>query len=186
MDPAGLRAGRKEISPPTRVMLFVLTALLVVSAVEGGWAAAGFLWLSFGLLTLTLRDIEHVESPDLWRVLAVVPSFGLLVTGDVADGDGTRTSAALLTLAFVAVVLLVLRLVYPAGVDDGDWVVLLGAAAHLGWLDWQAATIGLLAVFGSYGLFTAALLLRERPLADKVVPISPFLYLGVLTGIALV
>jgi len=185
MDPAGLRAGHKEIIPTARVLLYLLTALLVVSAVDGGWTTAGFLWLSLWLLTLALRDIENLETPGVWRAIAVVPSAGLLVAADVAIAEGTRTSRGLITLALVAAALVVLRAAYPAGVDDDDWVLLLGAAAQLGWLDWQAATIGLLAIFGSFGLFTAALLLRDRPLAHEAVPISPFVYLGVLTGIAL-
>ncbi|MGI9602782.1 MAG: hypothetical protein ACR2QE_12920 [Acidimicrobiales bacterium] len=186
VGPAGPRAGTTEISPMAKVALYALTTLLVAAAVEPGWTTVAMMWLALGSLTLALRGVEQQPSGLVLRLLAALPGAAVLIAMDVAANDASRSTRGLVAAGLVGAGLAIIRLAYPAGISGRAWVLLVGAAFHLAWLDWHAATIGLLAMFGSFGLFSAALLMRDRPLADESVPFSPFIYLGVLTGIALI
>ena len=174
-----------EISPLAKGILYALTSLLIVAAVESGGEVVAFAWLGLGCLTLALFDMEATVAPAWTPAVAVLPGVAILTTIDTASGDAMLTLTGLSASIVVLVGFLLLRAAYPDGLRPVDGFIATAVAFQIGWLGWSAVAIATVTTFGTFGLFSALLLVRQRRLAEEVTHLTPFLYLGTMSAIAL-
>ena len=120
------------------------------------------------LVAVTVTDIERRIVPN--RI--VIPSLVVALVARTALDPSLRWGLA--TLA-VGGALLLLALIYPAGMGMGD----VKLAAFLGtWLGWQSLTALVLGVFISSVPAVAILVLHGRAGRKMGLPFAPFLALG--------
>ena len=172
LDPEGIEYSAVT-SWPVRVT--VHAAALVLLAVRFGttWQLLVYLVMAALLIEAAIIDLETLRLPN--TLLASAFAVGLVglsvitVADDVGSIGGAVVGAA---AGFLG--MLVLHLVYPAGMGLGD--VKLGAVMglYLGWLGWGALGVAFLGGIMLAGLCSGYLIWRDDR-GSSALPFGPFL-----------
>ncbi len=120
------------------------------------------------LVVVTVTDLERRIVPN--RI--IVPALVAALVARTALDPSARWALAALAAGGI---LLLVAVVYPAGMGMGD----VKLTAFLGaWLGWQALTALLLGLLASFPAALAILVLRGRSGRKVGLPFAPFLALG--------
>ena len=120
------------------------------------------------LVAVTVTDLERRIVPN--RI--IVPALAAALVARTALDPSVRW---VLAAAAVGGILLLVAVIYPAGMGMGD----VKLTAFLGaWLGWQSLTALLLGLFASFVPAAAILALRGRAARKIGLPFAPFLALG--------
>jgi len=175
-------SGRYPLVELATGLLFGATTLAIGAEPE----LPAFLVFTAALIAASAIDLEHHIIPNR----LVFPTLGLtaagLVAAAAADGDWGRVGDGAVGAGAFSGVLLVLNLVYPAGMGFGDvkFASLLGLA--LGWLRPGLVAVALFGSFLAAAVVGLALIITGVRGRKDPVPFGPFLavatYATILVG----
>lgn len=173
------------VGPPwvelgTAVLLLGVVLRVGVVPALGAW-----LWFVLGAVLLTVVDLRHLVLPN--RVLApwAAGAAVLLTVAAAATGAWADLGRALVAALVVALGLLVLALVNPAGLGMGDVKLGLVLGWYLGWLGWPSVLVGILLGAVAQAVVGLALLATRRAGRRTALPFGPALLGGVLAVLLL-
>ena len=165
---------------PARALLALAGAALVSASFVRFDRLAHALVAAFVVCVLVVvsgYDLERGIIPN--RI--VLPAAAAVLAARIAISPG-HTVEWVVAAAGAAGFLLVMHLVYPAGMGMGDVKLALLLGAALGWLVVLALFVGSLGV----GLAGVVFLVREgRAARKKAIPFGPFLALGAIAALFL-
>jgi leader peptidase (prepilin peptidase)/N-methyltransferase len=176
-----------RIGPPpfTVEALTAVVFVLLALRVDRPLPLAAYCWLAAIGVALAFIDVAVHRLPDQLTAAAVVGVLGLLGAAALVDGEPARLGWAVLNGLGMAAAYLVLALIYPAGMGQGDVKLAVSLGTALGWTGWVVTVLGTSAGFLSAGLFSLGLLVVGRANRKTEIPHGPFMLLGTLATVLL-
>lgn len=166
-----------------RVVVHVASAAVLVAGFGWSRELAVYLVLGVCLTEAALVDLETLRLPNRLLLVPFVIGAIVLAAIDGAGSDGSiGRAAAASALGFVG--LLLLHLLYPAGMGLGDVKLAAVMGLYLGWLSWAAFGLALLAAVVLSGL-VSGYLIRRDPEGSPAVPMGPFLVAATVVSAAI-
>lgn len=179
--PAGPRGPRRW--PPAAAAAVCCAALAL--AVGPRPELAVWLLLVPGMVAVTAVDVAVLRLPDVLTLPMAALAAGGLGLAALLPGSAGSWPRALLGGAALALALLLLALINPAGLGLGDVKLALALGVTLGWYGWDVLVAGVFLGF-LFAMFFALFLVVARGAGRKTAfSMGPFLALGTLAGVLL-
>ncbi|MGH9197542.1 MAG: prepilin peptidase [Acidimicrobiia bacterium] len=147
------------------------------------WELPAFLAFTTTLVILSVIDLEHKRLPN--RVLGPSSLIAVVLLGAAAAATQNWVSAvfALGGALIYGLLILVIALIYPAGMGGGDVKFAPYLGFHLGWLGLGAVAVGVLTGFIAGGLAGVVLVVVRRAGRKDMLPFGPFMALGSMCAV---
>jgi len=142
-----------------------------------------FLPLMWVLVVLTFIDIDHKILPNRIVLPSAVAFLALLAIVVALDGTWADWLRAVGGGAAAFTTLLVVALIYPAGMGFGDVKLAIVLGSALGYLGWAVIYVGFFLSFLIGALGGLAMVLARRAGMKSQIPFGPYLALGSVVGV---
>jgi leader peptidase (prepilin peptidase) / N-methyltransferase len=174
------------ISPRYPAVEFVTAAWWALVGWKFGITAVlpAFLVFATTLVILSFIDLEHRRLPNIILGPAAIAGVLLLGIAAAVQGDWISLRDAFLGAIVYGAPLLVIGLLFPAGMGGGDIKLAAYLGLHLGWLSLLHVVVGMIIGFMAAGLTGIVLMASGRKGRKDVIPFGPFMALGALISVA--
>lgn len=173
---------------PSRRLVVVMTTVVVMALVARTtdvFAAAGFCFLAFGLVALTLIDIRTFRLPREISYATLAFGAPLLTLSSFIEGDMNQVGRSIVGALSAVAVMGALHITSRGGLGDGDVRLSPLLGAYLGWIGPQALVGGFMLSFVLGAVYGVGLLILTTADRRTALPFGPFLAAGTVLAIAL-
>ncbi|MDH4169939.1 MAG: A24 family peptidase [Acidimicrobiia bacterium] len=181
LDPEGVEYSAIT-SWPVRMGAHATALALLTVGFGPSWQLLVFALMSVFLIEAAIIDLESLRLPNVLLGIPFLVGLGALpaitVAFDVGSIGGAIGGAA---AGFFG--MLVLHLVYPAGLGLGDVKLAAVMGLYLGWLGWNAVGLAFVAAILLLGLCSGYLIWRDDH-GSSALPFGPFLVLAAVLSAA--
>jgi leader peptidase (prepilin peptidase) / N-methyltransferase len=176
-----------EATPGRRVAVEVVTAVAFAAAAlkfEWSWALPAYLLFFTSLIAVSVIDLDHFRIPNRIVYPMLVVSVPLLALVTVLEADDWEPfTDALIGAGIGFGFLLLVHLVYPAGMGFGDVKLSALLGLYLGWLGLGHVPLGLFLGFLLGAVIGVGLLVTKVRGRSDPIPFGPFLAAGAVVGV---
>ena len=176
-----------EPSPSRRVVVEVLTSALFAGAAlrfEWSWELPAYLLFFTSLVAVSVIDLDHFRIPNRIVYPMVAVSVPLLAIVTVLEADDSEPFVEALIGAGIGFgFLLLVHLVYPAGMGFGDVKLSALLGLYLGYLGLGHVPLGLFLGFFLGAVIGVALLVTKIRGRSDPIPFGPFLAAGTVVAV---
>jgi leader peptidase (prepilin peptidase) / N-methyltransferase len=157
----------------------------VAARASSAWELAALAWLALLAVPLAFIDVAVRRLPDPLTAAAFSGTLVLLGLAALTGHQPGHLARAAIGAVALACFYLILSVIRPGGLGQGDAKLAASAGVVLGWISWQALLTGTFAAFALAAVYGGTLMALRKATRTSHLPLGPFILIGTLAGIAL-